>query len=156
MEVLDYFRRICHSDGIRVSNCWYELETEYFEIDSFLKKSQHRSKPLDARLEIRDIRRAIEAVSSKVDHELINKVVVQKVNTDVSGYSSTSGYWTHLAFLYLRVTYNSSEWFIYAYARARIKPLFLDIERDHKRSVKLGLTHFVSVNQKQKNKSMHI
>lgn len=73
----------------------------------------------------------------------ITKGIVKKINTKITYNSSTSGYWSHLAFLIRTKNIEGNEkWTLYAYLRGRFKSLHLNLGIPYPKSIKTVNEYF--------------
>ena len=153
MDIVNYYLRAAHSDKPKFNHCWLRVANEKANVISFLSNAQEGSKPIYNRISYENIEKVLTYVQSKVDHDLITKLVIQKANLGVSAHSKVSGVWTHLAFLLYDHSAEDSKWILYGYGRMRLREQLLQLNKGDDPILKntLGYSVFVSVSERNKS-----
>lgn len=130
MEIVNHYKSRSVNNTFQYYSCWFEIEHNKEPIREFFLTIQKNSTK-KRRVRVRDIRDMISQVSTDsqwcVEGQL--KIVIQKVNFDISPSGGAPGYWSDMAFLYAIRQKDTVKWYIYGYAKARYQYMKLDAPR---------------------------
>lgn len=120
MEIVNSYESKSVNNTFKYFPCWINVAANEKSVRNFLDSIQ-KNTTKKRRVTIRDINNMISKVSTD-DRWHLNgqlKIVVQKVNFNVTISGGTPGYWCDLAFLYAISQNETVQWYIYGYAKAR-------------------------------------
>ncbi len=92
------------------------------EISAFLKRVQSGNKPKEFRLQVSDITSVIKGISQNDEQKY--SYIVYRANGNVANNQMRNYIWANVAFVY-RDPADISQWYVYAYVRARLDRYFM-------------------------------
>ncbi|EGQ7835295.1 hypothetical protein QJ367_004289 [Vibrio vulnificus] len=124
MRLITYVASKAYQDGqsFKLTVCNPILVTKHDEVEAFLCDVQKGTKPKSTRLCAKDIDAFINRFVIEKDQKC--SFLVYRASLDVANNQLRNEVWTNIAFMY-RDPNSPTDWFIYAYAKARLDRSFV-------------------------------
>ncbi|HFQ5018278.1 TPA: hypothetical protein ACGUP9_004360 [Vibrio vulnificus] len=124
MRLITYVASKAYQDGqsFKLTVCNPILVTKHDEVDTFLCNVQKGTKPKSTRVYAKDINTFINSFVLEKDQKCSS--LVYRASLDVANNQLRNEVWTNVVFVY-RDPNSPTDWFIYAYAKARLDRSFV-------------------------------